>query len=251
MTLPSGRLQLVGHNAVAVFFIDPARRQRADDTVTVRVYRVFSRSFAGFGESLQSVSDWSVDCRTMVLGTLGEQVFDEGGKFRFWSEPEKATPLEPGSAPETVAKVVCGDVAPPSLPLVEGGPPLVGFSQALLAASPAGSGRASGVRLIGSPSGAQLAGIAGRQKRSVAATVQLLCVGGPHGTLAACAVSDEIPAESSLGLAVLSLTGAFRVEASEPDRYSTEGAVFPIVVVIPKPGSRGETRYPWKAIERR
>jgi hypothetical protein len=236
MALPSGPLQLIGHNGSVVFFIDPANLRKSGTTVVVRVYRVFSPSFAGFGESLQSVSDWSVDCVGLTRSTLGEQVFGENGKFRFWNEPEAASVAN--GAVGTVAKVACGLAPPPPMPSVLGGPALMSFSQALLA-SPrviAPGDPSVGLRVLMGPSKADFAAVmpAAARPSDEPPAVTLLCVGGDQGTLKACAVSSESPSGLGFGQAALGLASKIRVASYDPAR-STDGAIFPFVIKFPNP----------------
>jgi hypothetical protein len=237
MRLPTGPLQLVGHNPSVVFFIDRANLRRTGAIVIVRVYRVFSPSFAGFGESLQSVSDWSVDCARMMRSSLGEQIFGERGNFKFWNEPEPPTSLAVGGAPATVAKVACDLAEAPAIPPVMGGPALILFSQALLGAPVTSPGDpAVGLRALSGPSQADFAAVAPvtLPSNSEPPSVKLICVGGVQGTLKACAVSNEAPTGLGFGQAALSLTSKIRVASFDPAQ-STDGAVFPFVINFPKP----------------
>jgi hypothetical protein len=234
-TLLPGPVELIGHNDSVVYFIDPARLQKVDQTVTVRVYEVYSPHFAGFHESLQSVSDWVVDCRTMVRRTLPGQVFGEAGVFKFPADPQDPEHLKVGGAWDNVAEAACGHAAPPHLPSVTVGPALVRFSQALLSAPPElPTSKPAGVRLIAWPSAADLAAVmAGwRPPEGVTPTVALLCVGGADGALAACAASEEHPTGSGFAAAELKLIGKFRVESSDRGGGSTEGAVIALAIVL-------------------
>jgi hypothetical protein len=239
LALPTGALELVGHNASFVSFIDPAHTQRSGETAKVRVYQVSAPSFAGFRGSVQEVSDWQVDCRRMVKTSLGDQVFSEEGKLMFWDGPQDPASLRTGSSSDTIAEVVCGHASPPSFPTVIGGAATIQFSQALLRAPPIltipkPKDAAAGARAVAQPTAADVAAALPPSSLPIRGMprVLLLCVGGRDGALSACAISEEHPAGRGYSEAALRLIGKYRVAPVSPGFGSIEGAVFPFTIVF-------------------
>ncbi len=134
LTLPTGRLRLLGVGGPGAIFLDLEHSRRTGDIAEVRLFEVRGSPPAMPGKVLQQVELWRLDCVRRTRTTLGAQVFGENGKQVIWLPEEPPEPIVPRTGYESVALAACGERVPTPEVIVTGSDAAMKLGRTLLAA---------------------------------------------------------------------------------------------------------------------